>query len=103
MPLLPQEPSVGDGAKKWFASWKSWLPQEPGVYFETNGWCMQSLNMISQAFTVSAIYIQSRIDAALLTKADSACRHVHHHALMGITTMECRMICVSLPDCDDTP
>ena len=54
-----QDPNVGDGAKKWFASWKSWLPQNPSTYFETNGWCMESLKMISEAFTVSSNYIQA--------------------------------------------
>ena len=48
-----QDPNVGEGAKQWFASWKSWMPQEPGVYFETNGWDLQSLNMLSEAFAVS--------------------------------------------------
>ena len=44
--------------------------------------------MISEAFTVSLIYIQLMIDPALLTKAEDACAHVHHHALMGKATMK---------------
>ena len=48
-----QDPTVSEGAKQWFGSWKSWMPQEPDAYFETNGWSMQSLHMLTEAFRVS--------------------------------------------------